>query len=81
MFLDQLQVELHLNFDQEHVHNKKVEFDKLKLCTKLNKNKKLNVLPPPIDFESVIIILFHKCRSEQRRGIQESLLCMSKRKN
>ncbi len=58
MFLDQLQVELHLYFDQEHVDNKKVEFDKLELIIKLNENKKFKFLPPPINFESVIIILF-----------------------
>jgi hypothetical protein len=57
MFLDQLQVELHLYFGQEHVNNKKVEFGKLELSTKLTKNSKLKFLPPPTAFESVIIIL------------------------
>jgi hypothetical protein len=41
MFLDQLQVELYLHFDQEHVYNKKVEFDKLELRIKLKTNKKI----------------------------------------
>jgi hypothetical protein len=57
MFSDQLQVELHWNFDPTHVDNKKVELDKLenKKQIELNQNNKVYFVPPPETLESLII--------------------------
>jgi hypothetical protein len=72
MFLDQLRVDLHLYFDPKHEYNNMVEFDKLKFKIELNQYNKFNSLPPPVTFESVIIIRFLRCGSERRRRIERS---------